>query len=87
MRLKAVGLAEGNRVPFPLTQVELGATLGMSPVHVNRVLQALRGRGLIEWDGKIAAVLDWEGLLTLAQFDPTHLHLPGKNVLRDFGPA
>jgi CRP-like cAMP-binding protein len=86
MRLKAVELTEGNRFLFPVTQHELAATLGLSGVHVNRVLQSLRGQSLIEFDGRQATILDWPGLVALGQFDPTHLHLPGTDVLREFGP-
>jgi CRP-like cAMP-binding protein len=86
MRLKVVGLTERGRFPLPLVQSELGAALGLSDVHVNRVLQELRGGGLIEFDGKYCVILDWPGLIRLAQFDPAHLHLPGDDVLRQFGP-
>jgi CRP-like cAMP-binding protein len=86
MRLKAVGLVEGNRMPLPMTQRELAETLGISEVHVNRVLQDLRSRSLLEFDGRQATLLDWPRLLELAQFDPEHLHLPGDDVLRTFGP-
>jgi CRP-like cAMP-binding protein len=86
MRLKSVGLTEGNTFALPMTQVDLGDTLGLTSVHVNRVLQQLRGKNLVEWDGRQAAILDWPELVRLAQFDPTHLHLPGDDVLERFGP-
>jgi CRP-like cAMP-binding protein len=86
MRLKAVGLTEGGRFLFPVTQQELAAALGLSGVHVNRVLQGLRAQSLIEFDGRQATIIDWNGLVALGQFDPTHLHLPGNDVLREFGP-
>jgi hypothetical protein len=54
---------------------------------VNRVLQELRGRSLIRFDGKEAVILDWPALVRLGQFDPMHLHLPGNDVLREFGPG
>ncbi|BBI60580.1 hypothetical protein HSBAA_18860 [Vreelandella sulfidaeris] len=47
MRLKAVGLAEDSTFNMPVTQAELADATGMTPVHVNRVLQALRADGLI----------------------------------------
>jgi len=46
-RFRAVDLNQGNSCTLPLTQVELAETLGLSPVHVNRTLQALRRRKLI----------------------------------------
>ena len=54
-RLKIVGLNDGASYEFPLTQQELSECLGLTAVHVNRTLQELRKRGLIEV--KIAAPL------------------------------
>ena len=48
VRLRAVGLADFDSFDFPLTQVDLADTLGMSTVHMNRSLQDLRSAQLIE---------------------------------------
>lgn len=75
-RLNVVGLAEFDRnVNLPLTQSELGDTLGLSAVHVNRTLQQLRAEQLIVWQGQSVRVLDWHRLKNIAQFDPAYLHL------------
>ena len=74
LRLRAVGLEEGNAVPLPITQAEVGDALGLSNVHVNRTLQELRGENLIEWENGVLTVLDWEGLKLAGEFDPTYLH-------------
>ena len=42
VRLKWVGLAEGNGYLLAPTQADLGDALGLSTVHVNRTLQDLR---------------------------------------------
>jgi CRP-like cAMP-binding protein len=81
LRLKLVGEAEGDTIQLPVTQAELGDALGISNVHVNRVLQDLRGAGLISLRGKTLKVLDWEGLKTVGEFDPTYLHLAKKEAL------
>lgn len=47
-RAAAIGAASGNRMAFPLTQEVLADATGLSVVHVNRVLQQLRGEGLVE---------------------------------------
>jgi CRP-like cAMP-binding protein len=74
-RLHLVGLAEFDReVTLPITQIELGDTLGLSAVHVNRTLQQLRAEHLISWQGQSVRVLDWERLKRVAEFDPTYLH-------------
>jgi CRP-like cAMP-binding protein len=74
LRLEAVGRASSNRFDFPLTQAELGDTLGLSTVHVNRVLQSLRDSGLIVWRGAELQVLDRGRLMALCSFDPQYLH-------------
>jgi CRP-like cAMP-binding protein len=75
LRLRAVGLTEDDSFKLPLTQAELGDTLGLSTVHVNRVVQELRAQGLITWRGEMLVIDDWERLQELAEFDPTFLSL------------
>jgi len=75
LRLKAVGRADGDTIQLPLTQAELGDTLGLSTVHVNRVLQEMRKEGLIRWQGDALTVLDWERLTSVGEFTPTYLSL------------
>jgi CRP-like cAMP-binding protein len=72
LRLQVVGLTEGYSFKLPLTQAELGDTLGLSTVHVNRVVQELR-KGLITWRGETVVIEDWLRLQELAEFDPTFL--------------
>jgi CRP-like cAMP-binding protein len=74
-RLRAVGLTDDDSFKLPLTQAELGDTLGLSTVHVNRVIQDLRKEGLITWRGETLVINDWERLQELAEFDPTFLSL------------
>ena len=78
VRMRAVGLADGNSVEIPMTQAELGDALGLSTVHVNRVLQERRGDGLITLRGRYLGVEDWPGLKQAGEFDVTYLHLSGK---------
>lgn len=47
-RLTFAGLTHGATMPMPLTQIQLADHLGLSVVHVNRVLQRLRREGYIE---------------------------------------
>lgn len=75
-RLEAVGLAVENE-PFrlPLSQGQLGEALGVSVVHMNRTLAELKARGLFHWSKGVARILDWRGLVALAEFDPSYLSL------------
>lgn len=73
---RAVGLTDGDRgFDLPITQAELGDALGLSTVHVNRVLQDLRRDGLIFSRGRYLGIQDWEGLRTLGEFSPNYLHV------------
>jgi CRP-like cAMP-binding protein len=75
IRMRTMGLAENLGCELPMTQAELGDALGISTVHVNRTLQELRAAGLIRLQGSRLAVLDWEALKEVAEFDPAYLHL------------
>jgi CRP-like cAMP-binding protein len=76
-RHAAVGLTNGGTFLLPLTQTELGDTLGLTPVHVNRILKEFRQRGLITIERKMLNLLDIEGLQNIAGFDKSYLHLGG----------
>jgi CRP-like cAMP-binding protein len=49
-RLDAIGMARDGTVRLPITQEEIGDSLGLSAVHVNRSLQELRTQGLFTFD-------------------------------------
>lgn len=74
-RCEGVGLNEGDRIVWPITQHELGDALGLSLVHINRTLQQLRKAGLITLKDTVLTVRDWDGLRSAGQFDPAYLHL------------
>jgi CRP-like cAMP-binding protein len=75
LRLQVIGQTEGDSFRLPLTQAELGDTLGLSTVHVNRIVQELRTAGLITWRGQVVTIENREGLVEVADFDPAFLHL------------
>jgi CRP-like cAMP-binding protein len=75
IRLEIVGLTSGNSYEFPLTQVELGESLGLTAVHVNRTLQELRRMGLIELESRRMSILDLDRLKAVAEFDDSYLYL------------
>ena len=74
-RMRAVGMVDGHRCDIPLTQTDLAEATGMTPVHVNRMVQELRARGLIRWKGRDFETLDLDGLCDVAMFNPAYLHL------------
>lgn len=75
MRLRAVDLASERAMSMPITQVEMADALGLSPVHMNRMVKELRERQLITLDGQQVEILDWDALAALGDFDPVFLHL------------
>jgi len=75
LRLRAVKLTDGHSFQLPMTQAETSDALGMSPVHLNRVLQELRGKGVVTWTGRTVSLLDWNALVEIAQFDASYLNL------------
>jgi hypothetical protein len=75
VRLRAVGLAQDHACDLPTIQLEFGDALGISTVHVSRVLQQMRAEGLIETRGTRLTVPDWDKLKEVGDFDPTYLHL------------
>jgi CRP-like cAMP-binding protein len=84
LRMRVVGLTADGGFPLYITQAEIADALGLTPVHVNRVLKSLRGDRLISTEGRYVSILNWEGLQSAADFDPTYLHLRTPNA--DEGP-
>jgi CRP-like cAMP-binding protein len=86
-RAIGVDLVVDNLLRLPLTQTDIGDALGLTNIHVNRVLQDLRNERLI-WlgPGRSFAVLDVEGLADKGGFQPRYLHrkraapLPGRRT-------
>ncbi|MEH3041617.1 MAG: Crp/Fnr family transcriptional regulator [Sphingomonas paucimobilis] len=74
-RLRMSGRCQGRACEFPLTQADLAEATGLTPVHVNRMVQELRRDGLIAWSGRTLTILDLDALCAVASFTPTYLHL------------
>jgi len=75
VRLQSVGRASKNSYEFPVTQAELADTLGITTVHVNRMLKQLRDDGQITLKGRHMTIDDVDGLKEFAGFNPNYLHL------------
>ncbi|RNF33927.1 Crp/Fnr family transcriptional regulator [Paracoccus methylarcula] len=76
-RLALVGLGSKAGYACPLTQYHLADALGLSAVHVNRVLRQLREKGLVTFrDGQVV-FHDYDRLVALAEFDPAYLDQTG----------
>jgi len=74
-RYAAVRLNDGQSIPHHLRQTDIGDSLGLSTVHVNRVIQKLKTSKLVAINGKALTILDWSKLKEVAEFDANYLHL------------
>ncbi len=70
-RMRQSGLAYGQQCAMPLTQMEIADLTGMTPVHVNRTLQSMRARGLVELQSKWLRIPDLNALREIAALTPS----------------
>lgn len=75
VRLEAVGLVKDNSYSLPISQNDLADAQGVTVVHANRMLMALRERNLIELEARELIIRDVAGLKAFSGFDPNYLHL------------
>jgi len=68
-RLKLVGLASGDEFACPLSQNVIADALGLSAIHVNRVLRQLRERGLLTFRDRLITIHDAKALKLLAGYE------------------
>jgi CRP-like cAMP-binding protein len=75
VRLQVVKKTREMSFHLPLSQAELADVLGLSVVHMNRVIGTLRRMNVINWTSHMITILDWERLVAIAEFDPTYLSM------------
>lgn len=80
-RLQLVGLADGRGYDCPLSQELVGDALGLTKIHVNRMLRELRELDCLTFRNGQVAFGDMAKLIELAEYDPAYLDL------RVAGPA
>jgi CRP/FNR family transcriptional regulator, anaerobic regulatory protein len=64
-RLRRHGLLAGLSYNLPLTQRQLGDYVGMTPIHVNRVLRMLREQRIVIVDNHVVIITDYARLARL----------------------
>lgn len=79
-RLKLVGLGDRTGFACPLTQYHLADAMGLTPVHVNRVLREIREAGLMTFQNGRVTFDDFEGLVDFAEFDRSYLDQDGPAI-------
>ncbi|MEO7277353.1 MAG: Crp/Fnr family transcriptional regulator [Sphingomicrobium sp.] len=74
-RLNRVGkISADGWFDFPVNQVMLADTVGLSTVHINRTLQRLRNDGVILLDRRRLNILDMARLCAIANFEGNYLN-------------
>lgn len=72
-RLRLVGIGDDTGFDCPLTQQLLADVMGLSSIHVNRILRSLREEGLLTFQKGRVSLDDSDRLKCLASFDPAYL--------------
>lgn len=74
IRMRNIGLASDDECSMPLTQIVLADALGLTPVHVNRVLRILKTAKVMQLSHGSLRIIDSEKLAKIAGFDGNYLH-------------
>lgn len=74
-RAKACGMGEQNSYFCPVTQNQLGDALGLTPIHLNRMLRELREVGLLTFKGSQVDFLNRNALINLAEYDGEFMNM------------
>ena len=77
MRLEEAGLAANHRYELPMTQEQLADAVGLTSVHVNRILRQLGEEGLISRRKRSIAIENWARMRDVGDFNARDLHYPG----------
>ena len=80
-RLAFCRLGSKDGYACPLTQYLLADALGLSAVHVNRVLRQLREAGMVTFRDEFVTFDDYDRLADFAQFDPSYMDQRGPLLL------
>jgi len=74
LRARNIGLTSSSELSLPLSQLLLADALGMTPVHLNRVLKELKLQGAMTLQRGMLVVTNPETLISIAGFDENYLH-------------
>lgn len=72
-RLQAVGLTIENRCLLPLTQIDIADAVGLTPVHVNRMVMSMTRSGWLTFQRSVLEIRDMSRVAEIASFDGSYL--------------
>ena len=78
LRLERAGLAHNHCYDLPMTQEQLADAVGLTSVHVNRVLRQLAEEQLIVRERRSVRIRDWQQMRAAGDFNERYLHLDAK---------
>ena len=87
-RQRAIRMSEGHAIRLPLTQTDLADALGLTPISVNRILQAFRREQLITLRQRRLTLWDVARLQNISGLTPEYLQLGStpSEVMHYFDP-
>lgn len=74
VRATNIGMSMDEDFELPFTQVTLADALGLTPVHVNRVLRSLKDQRAISLTRGKLSITNTQKLANIAGFDENYLH-------------
>jgi CRP-like cAMP-binding protein len=80
LRMREAGLIDGPRYELPMSQEQLADAVGLTSVHVNRVLKQLAEEGLIHRDRRSITIDDWIRMKDAGDFNERYLHQDGRQA-------
>ncbi|WP_379071640.1 Crp/Fnr family transcriptional regulator [Mesorhizobium sp. UC22_110] len=74
LRAQNIGITADTQLELPLSQLLLADSLGMTPVHLNRVLKELKKTGAMALQRGSLTITNPVALIQVAGFDENYLH-------------
>lgn len=74
-RVKSCGMGEPDAFYCPLTQYQLADALGLTPIHLNRMIRELREEGLVVFKSYKVEILDRQRLMQIAEYDGAFMRM------------
>ncbi|MFC0269460.1 Crp/Fnr family transcriptional regulator [Kushneria aurantia] len=73
LRLRHTNPQLGWRFDFPMNQKLMASLLGLTSVHVSRMMSEMARDGLVRKQRRVLEILDYDALYEEAQFDETYI--------------
>jgi CRP-like cAMP-binding protein len=74
-RLRVIEKVTGPEFDLPLTQEQLGEAMGITSIHVNRIIKQLQNSGVLKFQRGRITIIDEAKFREAADFDKLYLHL------------